>query len=366
MKTVLVTVSGMSPAIITETVWALARESPPVIPDEVVVITTDKGEKDLRDMLLTPHEDWGSRTVWSALRDTLLTREYRNALQLSVRVVEVSNADTGVMGKAWDLRTRPDNDAAADFIIQTLAPYADAEDCRVIASIAGGRKTMGALLYAAMSLVGHEEDRVTHVLVSEPFENCKGFFFPDQPVTDLVARPFGQEPIPVKASDAQVEMADIGFVPLRNRFAELNEPRRTFGGLVEQYSRAPLALIQRAPRVAVDLEQETLTVEGREIRLSGREVIVAAFLCERARAGEPHFENRGQAEGPFDAFFQIFKANEPFHPAIQRLAPRLTEDDLTKGLAGIRKKLREKGLEGAVSFLAPERSRIGFDIAPDE
>jgi hypothetical protein len=38
-KTVLLVVSGMSPAIITETVWAMAQGTPPIIPDEVFVIT---------------------------------------------------------------------------------------------------------------------------------------------------------------------------------------------------------------------------------------------------------------------------------------------------------------------------------------
>ena len=34
---VLFAVLGMSPAVLTETVWALARETPPVIPHRVVV-----------------------------------------------------------------------------------------------------------------------------------------------------------------------------------------------------------------------------------------------------------------------------------------------------------------------------------------
>ena len=48
----------------------------------------------------------------------------------------------------------------------------------------------------------------------------------------------GQPPISINASDAVVEMADMAFVPLRNRFDELREPRRTFAGLVKRYARA--------------------------------------------------------------------------------------------------------------------------------
>jgi CRISPR-associated protein (TIGR02584 family) len=35
----------MSPAVLTETVWALAHETPPRIPDRVIVITTIAGRQ---------------------------------------------------------------------------------------------------------------------------------------------------------------------------------------------------------------------------------------------------------------------------------------------------------------------------------
>lgn len=364
MKTALVTVSGISPAILTETVWALARESPPTIPDEIVVITTARGAADIESLLLTPREDWGGGSVWTTLRDAILTGagKNRDALQLSLRVIELPDPISGIRKKADDLRTRADHDAAADFIVQTLAPFADAADCRVIASIAGGRKTMGALLYAAMSLLGSEADRVTHVLVNEPFETCRDFFYPDQPEAELVAHRLGREPLPVRAADARIELADIPFVPLRNKFAELNEPRRSFSGLMERYSRAEAGNPFRAPVVSLDTDACLLTVNGRGVALTGRDFVVAAFLHHRAAAGRPHFVTRGEAEASFDAYYQTFRRNAPFHPAIQRLGKRLTEDDLTKGLAGIRGKLRKLGLAAAIPHLVPERSRIGFDM----
>ena len=38
--TVLIALCGLSPAVITETVWALAHESPAILPDRVIVLTT--------------------------------------------------------------------------------------------------------------------------------------------------------------------------------------------------------------------------------------------------------------------------------------------------------------------------------------
>ena len=52
MPTILLAVSGMSPAILTETVWALAREKPRIVPDEVIVLTTTAGARDIETQLL--------------------------------------------------------------------------------------------------------------------------------------------------------------------------------------------------------------------------------------------------------------------------------------------------------------------------
>ena len=41
--TTLLAVTGLSPAIVTETIWALAQENPPILPDRVIFLTTATG-----------------------------------------------------------------------------------------------------------------------------------------------------------------------------------------------------------------------------------------------------------------------------------------------------------------------------------
>ncbi|MBE2205589.1 MAG: TIGR02584 family CRISPR-associated protein [Chthoniobacterales bacterium] len=366
MKTTLVAVSGMSPAILTETLWALANEHLATVPDEVIVITTSRGEADIRRDLLAKNKAWAGRTVWETLRADIfaLTGQAKKSrrLQLAIRVIDLPDETTGLRTPAADLRTREHNDEAANFIIQTLAPFCDATDQHVIASIAGGRKTMGALLYAGMSLLGKESDRVTHVLVSDPFDTVRGFFYPAQPVQELEARVFGKDPLPVTARNAVVEMANIPFVPLRNKFIELDEPRRTFAGIVESYSRAERPL-HAPPAVLLDIPTSTFTVLGKTMTLSGRELLIAAFLIERARKGKPPYENASQAEQDYQDFVTRFKKKSPFHRAIMRLQQASSAEDITKGLSDLRKKLTASGAGVAIPYLAPERSRIGFAIA---
>ncbi len=365
MKTVLLTVSGMSPAILTETLWALSREAEPVVPDEVVVITTLKGEEDLRRQLLEAREDWDGQSVWETLRQDLLSRKgvpgAGAGLQLSIRVIDCADPEAGVRTKAEDLRTRTDNAEAANFILQTVSPFVEAADVRVVASLAGGRKTMGALLYAAMSLVGRDTDRVTHVLVSEPYEQCRGFFFPDQPIQELKPFAAGEQRPPVRAEEARIDLADVPFVPLRNGFAELGEPRRSFAGLVEHYSRA-IRSLAGPPRASFEENRQKLVLNGRPVNLSGREFLLAWFLFDRARQGAAPLVNREEAAQAWRSWYGRTKESHPEVLAKSRLDERLSEDDVTKALSGLRQRLRECGLENLIPFLAPVRDRIGFEV----
>ena len=57
----------MTPAVLTETIWALAHENPPVIPDRVVAVTTTKGKQLMERELFTPASA-GEMDLWQKLR----------------------------------------------------------------------------------------------------------------------------------------------------------------------------------------------------------------------------------------------------------------------------------------------------------
>ena len=50
---ILIAGMGTSPAVLTETVWALAHQEHPVVPDEIVVITTKSGKEALRTAVMS-------------------------------------------------------------------------------------------------------------------------------------------------------------------------------------------------------------------------------------------------------------------------------------------------------------------------
>jgi CRISPR-associated protein (TIGR02584 family) len=288
--TILFAVTGMTPAVLTETVWALAHETTAVVPDRVVVVTTSTGRNQIGVEL------FGKEGVWDSLRKAVKagSRLQFGTTASDIRIFTAQDPGTGRTVELDDLRTASDNAAAADFILEQLRGFAENPDTRIIASIAGGRKTMGALLYACMSLIGREGDRLTHVLVNEPFDNPKlipKFYFPGFGLSNEAGK--GKGPI--------VELADLPFVPLRNRFKDLDDMPGSFKALVGRYSRQLNTDRKHKPVVRLDVASRTVTVDYVTTELRTRAFDTLRFLMHINKSGEIP-KGQLEAETPFKVF----------------------------------------------------------------
>ena len=119
---VLFAVLGMSPAVLTETVWALARETPPVIPHHVVVLTTTQGRVALERELFSGGETCGGKRLCAALVRAGIPTEGRLAFGLAADHVRLFPHPSGRNDLA-DIATTADNEAAADFILRELRAF---------------------------------------------------------------------------------------------------------------------------------------------------------------------------------------------------------------------------------------------------
>lgn len=375
-QTILLAVTGMSPAVLTETVWALANEKSPVIPDRVVVITTLPGKARLEDDLFKSSPDYGQRPVWQALREAIfrLTRRpcesrkprTENLLILDdIRVIASRDANLGRSFPLEDIRTPADNETAADFILDEVRRITANPDTVLIASLAGGRKTMGALLYAALSLLGRPQDRLTHVLVSEPFEEpglSPRFYFPAQPDT-LHQHPRTAAMHPSGA--ARVWLADVPFVRLRELFPkQLGRYPGSFLGLVRAYAER-IQQVSGPPEIALDDADLTLRVQEVRVSLAPREYALLAFLAERCREGLPPFRQQKEAVDDFRAWLAAW--GKRFGPCTRQrdTAENWTnpsDDDFRKQLSSVRAKFRQAGLGPLERFLLPQRGAFGLRI----
>jgi CRISPR-associated protein (TIGR02584 family) len=342
----LLAVSGMSPAILTETVWALAHEKPAVIPDEVVVLTTTRGAADIQSQLLDPRDDFAGLSPWSALRRAILGANAQRdpRLQLaSPRVIELPDLTTGVKKPASDLRTPDDNTAAADFILEEVRRLTENPDVRILASIAGGRKTMGALLYAAMSLLGRETDRLTHVLVDDPFDSPTlqpRFYFPAQPEA-LLKSPKGEV---FDARQAQISLADVPFVPLRNLFErDLTRRPGSFARLVQEASqKLPIAPPEK---IVVHLDQPQITVDDLTIELTPREHVLFILLAQDCQYKLPAYCDHTRAHEAYEQKAKALRdqATDAFHDWRATIPKSTTSEDIRKIISNIRHKLKDAG-----------------------
>jgi CRISPR-associated protein (TIGR02584 family) len=347
--TILIAVSGMSPAIITETVWAMAHdEQDPCLPTRVVAITTRAGAAAIRQQLFA--ED-GAPCAWDALRQSLARAGHAvdGLLQFGdtpndIQVFESVDPATGRTGELDDIRSPADNAQAADFLLRQLRPWTENREIRIVASIAGGRKTMSALLYACMSLVGREQDRVTHVLVNEPFDRPLDppFIFPGQAEKFLTA-PDGSKHA---CADARVELADIPFVPLRNAFQQLAGPPGSFRQLVDQYRDA---VLQPEP-VSIRLGQAGVTVDGVEVRLRPREQLLLRYLVEINQDEDNPVRTPADA---VEGFFEDFLPRQPGREAAEWAKLNTGNDEIRNKLNKIRDAMRRANVAWMPS---PERT----------
>lgn len=268
-RRILLAVTGLSPQIVTETLHALAvGRDDPFVPSEIHVITTAEGAERARLALLSDKPGWFHR-----LRaDFGLPEIAFDASHIHV----LHDADGKPLS---DIRSPGDNLACADFITATVRELSADANSALHVSIAGGRKTMGFFLGYALSLYGRPQDRLSHVLVSEPFENSWAFFYPTpyENIIETAAKKL------VDTRDARLSLAEIPFVSLRHGLpSALLSGKASFEATVAA-ARASL----EPPTLEIDIGTREVRASGRCFRLSRKQLATLMMFARRALKNEP-------------------------------------------------------------------------------
>lgn len=267
-RRVLLAVSGLTPQIVTETIYALAAdEHTPFVPTEVHLITSAEGAHRAELSLLSDDLGWFHK---------LCTDYHLPGVRFDRSHIHVMR---DAHGKPMnDIRSPSDNQAAADFITAQVRAITADPACALHASIAGGRKTMGFYLGYALSLYGRPQDRLSHVLVSEPFESSYDFFYPT-PYSRVLQTRDGQL---ADTALAQVTLADIPFVSLRHGLpTALLAGQASFNDAVAAV-RAALAPAQ----LTIDMARQRILAAGREVVLPPAELALLAVFARRSLQGD--------------------------------------------------------------------------------
>lgn len=261
-RRILLCVTGMSPQVVTETLYALVTEQQ-FIPTEIHVITTVQGSNRLVYELLDPRNG----------HFHAFCREYglEGRIRFKESCVKVIQDGKGV--PLPDIRTPEENALAADFITTVVRDLCADESAALHVSIAGGRKSMGFYLGYALSLFARPQDRLSHVLVSEPFESQRDFFFPYRTPRQFVEPTNGRI---LNDAEARIMLADIPLVRLRSGLPnELLVGQSSYSDTVKA-AQAGLDFVE----LAFDVKNRTVYCGSQAIRL---QPILLAFYLWMAR-----------------------------------------------------------------------------------
>lgn len=365
-EVVLLALCGRSPAVISETAWALSRQTPARAPSRVVVLTTGVGRDAIRADLLDSGAWERLRRHTGAAAESLTFGDTGD----SIRVFPARSHVTELQ----DIVTEADNMAAADFILENLRQFTENPATSLVVSVAGGRKSMSVLTALCMTLIGRPADRLCHVLVNPPFDSPglePAFLFPDPgvPVYSLTSR--DGTVARVAGSEARVALADIPYVRFRELFS------RDFARLPGHYSdlvralSGDLASDFPSPHLHLRLRDCACTVNGTPIVLNPLEFVMYFLLARR----------RQLRQAPLHGTVDLEEAVRALAAEIDLgMMPRILEcrdmlrtkdpDDLRKVASAIGRKLhealREPRLADACRPVDPDqRGSYGLRLAPE-
>ncbi len=250
-KHTLLATTGASPQIVTETLYAIHHENQPW-PDEIFLITTSFGKRKAVEGLL---EQQHLQRLCEHLQRPMPAFD-------AAHVLVTPGADGT---EVEDARSREDHEALANFIMTEVRNRTASPDTHLHASLAGGRKTMTFYIGYAMSLFGRPQDTLSHVLISEGYENIPGFWFPTCAEPHRYVDNRGEI---LDASDAQVTLAPIPFIRHRHNLPQVllqNSGTVQFADLVQLIN---LGENPDALRLVLDLPQKTIRLKDSSSQIS--------------------------------------------------------------------------------------------------
>ncbi|MDR0736531.1 MAG: TIGR02584 family CRISPR-associated protein [Zoogloeaceae bacterium] len=357
-RRILLAVTGLSPQIVTETLYALSREDTPFIPTEIHLITTIEGAEQAKRSLLSEQKGWFHRLC----HDYGLPGIHFDADD----GIHILRAGDG--RPLEDIRSHEDNLLAADFITEKVRELSADDAAALHVSIAGGRKTMGFFLGYALSLFGRPQDRLSHVLVSAPFESSWDFFYPTPNENIITTR---DEKL-CDTRDARVILADIPFVSLRHGLpADLLSGRAHYIDVVQQ-ARQRLG----PPSLEIRLREKTIRAGGgNPFRLPPSQLALLCLFARRAQRGDETLTAPAKGGGDkalAQAYLRelaLISPDNDLDATRRALRNGMDGDFFSSLLSKLRRRIREHLHAAALPYLIddggrrPHRYRLAIAVA---
>ncbi|MEW6068483.1 MAG: CRISPR-associated ring nuclease Csm6 [Nitrospirota bacterium] len=288
-KDIFIFIAGSTPQVITETVYSLAIKDPPVYPDEIYIITTEKGKGIVIDALIKKGHLQRLIDEYSLPAINLQDISFVIPMDASGSLLE-------------DIRDFNENEIMGDLITSFIREKAKDSSAALHCSIAGGRKTMSFYLGSALQLFGRPWDKLYHVLVTPEFENHPDFFYKPKEERNLTplnppldkggngelsdkvgeeglkrVRANGRSPL-LNTKDAQINLAELPFIRLREKLSLQGKGFREL--VAEGQKDIDIAAIQ--PEVRINLSKRAVSIGNKSIRLTPLHLMIyTAYLRQK-------------------------------------------------------------------------------------
>jgi CRISPR-associated protein Csx14 len=267
MKNILLAVTGLSPQVITETLYALFQNRQTV--DAVHVITTRNGRESIYATLLSGKTG----------RYHCFLAEYGidpASIRFDHDCVHVVADEHG--NEIQDILDGMDNERVLQKCLELTFAFTKDPDSAVFFSIAGGRKTMSSCLTLAAQLYGRSQDRLYHVLVSPEFESNRDFFYPPASHHSIELNSDNGQPYYKNTRYAQITLINLPFISIREYLspAHLKEPKDP-GTLM-------LSLIRdTSPRLTINIISRKIIYKSLELDMMPAHLALYAFFIQRKK-----------------------------------------------------------------------------------
>jgi CRISPR-associated protein Csx14 len=263
MKRTLLAVCGLSPQVITETLYALLHEGR--LPDSVHILTTEEGKARCLANLFGS----GDGHFYRFLKNFDIPE---NAIDFSAKHIHTVASSDGQ--PLHDIAGEEENELFLTACMQRTYELTSEPERAVYFSIAGGRKTMGACLSAAVNFYGRPQDRVFHVLVSPEFESNRDFYYPPKKSREITLFDRDGQPYKKETRYARISLIPMAFVSVRDRLTENNiiSP--------EKPSTLLMSLVrEEKPELVIDVPNGTLSWKGVEMDMMSARLALYVFFA---------------------------------------------------------------------------------------
>jgi len=313
MKNIILAVAGLTPQVITETLFALHQQNKRI--DAIHVITTRKGREKINAHLLSP----GSGKYYQYLKEYNVDS---GSIDFGFDNVHTIKDTNGI--EIDDIAGEEENESLLRKCLELTFRFTKDSNTAVFFSVAGGRKTMTSCLTLAAQLYGRSQDRVYHVLVSPEFESNRDFYYPPEKSVPIELRDENGQLYIKETRYASINLVPVPFISIRDQLSDdmLKEPKDP--------ATLMLSLVKEEPyQLTIDLPSAKITYKNLELDMMPARLALYTFFVLQKKECKKDINTCRQCTECFLDINQIYDRQEQIAELYKKISGRMAPAEMS-------------------------------------